>query len=370
MLKRIYVDNYKCLVNFELRLEYLALLLGPNGSGKSSVLDVVYALRQILSAKTKITDKGAFPASTLTRWQTRPVQVFEMDVETEATGPLTYRLEIEHEQAAGRARIVLERLAAPTGPLFEFKDGSVQLYRDDHSLGPSFPGDWSESWLARYAPHRDNPRPSRFLDFVRQIVVCGTYPPGIGAETRAEDPVLARDAGNFASWYRGAVQERPDLLPDYTDALVEVISGFKGLRLESVGKDARVLVVTFEERGQRYELYVDQISDGQRAAVVLYALLHLAAGQGHALFLDEPDNYVALAEIQPWLMALSDACGTTVPQVILCSHHPEMIDYLGSEHGILLHRADSGPVIARPVADLKVEDALKLSEMIARGWER
>ena len=28
MIKRIYVDNYKCLVNFELALEELSLLLG------------------------------------------------------------------------------------------------------------------------------------------------------------------------------------------------------------------------------------------------------------------------------------------------------------------------------------------------------
>ncbi len=29
--------------------------------------------------------------------------------------------------------------------------------------------------------------------------------------------------------------------------------------------------------------------------------------------LDEPENYVALAEIQPWLTELSDACGVSIP---------------------------------------------------------
>ncbi len=36
MIKRLYVDNYKCLVNFELPLQDLTLLLGPNGVGKTS----------------------------------------------------------------------------------------------------------------------------------------------------------------------------------------------------------------------------------------------------------------------------------------------------------------------------------------------
>jgi len=46
MINRLYVDNYKCLVNFDLKLVELSLLLGPNGVGKSSVLDMVFALRQ------------------------------------------------------------------------------------------------------------------------------------------------------------------------------------------------------------------------------------------------------------------------------------------------------------------------------------
>ena len=39
MFKRLYVDNYKCLVNFDLEFQDLTLLLGRNGTGKTSVLD-------------------------------------------------------------------------------------------------------------------------------------------------------------------------------------------------------------------------------------------------------------------------------------------------------------------------------------------
>ena len=49
MIRRIYVDNYKCLVNFELSFDRLTLLIGPNGVGKSAVLDVIFSLRQLLS---------------------------------------------------------------------------------------------------------------------------------------------------------------------------------------------------------------------------------------------------------------------------------------------------------------------------------
>ena len=114
----------------------------------------------------------------------------------------------------------------------------------------------------------------------------------------------------------------------------------------------------------------DEISDGQRALVALYGLIHLASGQGYTLFLDEPDNYVALAEIQPWLMSLEDACGDAVSQAVITSHHPELIDYLGSENGVLLHRDSSGVVTTRrPEVSDSDAAGLKLSELIARGWE-
>lgn len=131
MIKRLYIDNYKCLVNFELPLQGLTLLLGPNGVGKTSVLDVMFGLRQLLAGVAKVTDKVVFPTSTLTRWQKRDKQVFELDALL-GGDELRYRLEVEHERATRRARITLERLEAKGKPLFVFKMGEVRLYRDDH----------------------------------------------------------------------------------------------------------------------------------------------------------------------------------------------------------------------------------------------
>jgi hypothetical protein len=92
-------------------------------------------------------------------------------------------------------------------------------------------------------------------------------------------------------------------------------------------------------------------------------------GQGGALFLDEPDNFVALPEIQPWLQALRDGCGESSGQAVLCSHHPELIDYLGPEHGVLLRREGSGAVRVGRLEASATEGPLKLSELVARGWE-
>ena len=368
MIHRIYIDNYKCLVNFELHLQELTLLLGPNGVGKTSVLDVVFALRRLLSGEAKITDADAFPAPTLTRWQTREVQVIEVNVILDKD-EMKYRMEVEHERVTQRARIVLERLESKNKPLFTFKMGEVQLYRDNHSQGPPYSADWTESALARVPPRPDNKRLTRFLDFMRKAIVCGLYPASFETESSREDAVLKRDARNFASWYRHVLLERQELVPKFTEALQEVIEGFRGIRMEKVGLDTRALMVMFDQLGDRYELRLDEISDGQRALIALYSLVRLAAGQGYTLFLDEPDNYIALAEIQPWLIELADSCGEEVPQAVLCSHHPELIDYLGGDRALVLNRETSGATVVRSSGELAVEGGLKLSEVIARGWE-
>ena len=238
---------------------------------------------------------------------------------------------------------------------------------------------------------------------MERVVVCRIDPPRLRTESRRESRILRRDARNFSNWYRHVLQERPDLIPELTSKLREVMDGLSGVRLERVGRDTRAFMVMLEEDGGRCEMRLDEVSDGERALIVLYALIHLGQGQGYALFLDEPDNYVALPEIQPWLMALSDACGEAVPQAVLCSHHPELIDYLGGDSGLLLQREKSGVVTARKpefggLADApsalgpnidpdgkkgkkskrksrkgkkkgeRPEDGLKLSELIARGW--
>ena len=368
MFNRLWVDNYRCLVNFELRLGETSILLGANGSGKTSVLDVVRALRQLLSGKARVTDPDVFPTRSLTRWGSSDRQVAEVEVAL-TDDVLRYRVEVEHERATKRARINLEELVAvDTGALFRCVKGTVQLYRDDGSEGPQYHVDWTESALARVAPRPDNERLTAFLEFFGRVVVCGLIPPAYRAHSVRESEHLAADGHNFSDWYRHAVQEHPDRVEACRSDLQDALGGFREIRLKRVGDEARSAMIVWENNGRRYDIRLDEAADGERALATLYALLHLA--QGGTLLLDEPDNYVGLPEIQPWLIALSDACGNTVSQAVLCSHHPEAIDYLGSDSGIFLRRESSGvTTVHYGLRQKATKPGLKLSELIARGWE-
>ena len=103
--------------------------------------------------------------------------------------------------------------------------------------------------------------------------------------------------------------------------------------------------------------------------IALYALLHSAVSSERTICIDEPENFIALAEIQPWLLELNDRVKDHGGQAILVSHHPELINILAPEHAAIFSREHGGPV---QVAPFRAEAMGKLSpaELIARGWER
>ena len=86
------------------------------------------------------------------------------------------------------------------------------------------------------------------------------------------------------------------------------------------------------------------------------------------LCIDEPDNFIALREIQPWLAELRDRVEQEHSQCLLISHHPEFIDLLAVKHGAMFTRAGQGPVRIKPF-NWTEADAVRPSEIIARGWE-
>ena len=366
MLKRLYADNYRCLVNFEINFGRLNLLSGLNGGGKTTLFELLFGIRRLLVDNVRVGD--IFSSEDITSWVNKNNQSFELDVQGEQ-GLFSYRLEIAHNPDIGKQRIDLERLLYEGRPLFEFRQGEVQLFRDDHDPGPSYSFDWTMSALATIVPRNDNTKLTWFKGWMNNLLVAGLQPTLMISETKVESSWLNRDGTNFASWYRYISQEHQDKVFQLTQQLRDTIPGFHAFKLEQSGKH-RTLKVGFSEKDSNVPpTYFDfeQISDGQRVIIVLYTLLLGLQGLGNTLFLDEPDNYVSLAEIQPWLMELNDACGDGLPQAVLISHHPELIDYLGPECGLWIERDPLGPARVKALPE-RLDSELKLSEQIARGW--
>ena len=97
-----------------------------------------------------------------------------------------------------------------------------------------------------------------------------------------------------------------------------------------------------------------------------YTLLLAARFENYTLCIDEPENFLALAEIQPWLTALYDQCQEENTQALLISHHPRIINDLANDIGVWFERRYDGPVRVRPVA--VEEGGISIAQLIERGW--
>ena len=367
MLTKLYVNNYRCLVNFEIEFDNLILLLGTNGSGKTSIFDILYNIRTLIIDNAKIYE--VFSTDDLTAWMDSQEQIFELHVKGNG-GNYVYRLVVSHQKEQGKLRIDRETLSYEGKPIFSFEQGEIHLYNDHFNQGPTFTFDWYLSGLSMVAPRNDNTKLNWFKDWIKMLFIVNLQPRAIGSVSEGESTWLNRDGTNFVSWYRYISQEHQDKLFDLISHLRQSIPGFDSLKLETAGKH-RMLKVGFHDGDKQAKTIFfdfDRLSDGQRVLLILHMLLISLKDMGHTLMLDEPENYVALAEIQPWLMELSDASGVSIPQIIIISHHPELIDYFGAEKCRLIDREPLGPTRVKPVPT-QFEGSLKLSEVIARGWE-
>lgn len=368
MLTRLYADNFRCLVNFELALDETNVLLGPNGSGKTSVLDVLRRMQEFIVRGARVSE--AFPARDLSLTQTRDEQRFELDL-TVGGDAYRYVVVIEHDRERRLARISAETLRHDDKLIFSFETGVAQLYHDDYAPGPTTPFDWSQSGVGALYERPDNQKLTRFKKAVAGFVVAGPCPPLFDSEARSEDEFLEPRMRNIVGWYRHTAQENMGAISKLFEVLREVLPGFDSLNLVESGEGVRALKVGFrrspdDRQVDRYGF--DQLSDGQRALVALYCLIFLPSNRRASLFLDEPDNYLALREVQPLLVHLAEQCGDLLEQAVIVSHHPVTIDYLAGAKGRWFSRDGSGPARVSDRPDRTI-DGLPLSETVARGWE-
>lgn len=367
MLRRAYVDNFRCLVNFEFRPGKLSLILGSNGSGKSTLLDVLVLLRGMivdgapLQPHTWMEDR--------TRFRDRAEQTFETDVEI-GGNLLQYRLQLMHWGSPLKLRVYSEHLHCSGKTLFLFHQGEVHLHDDDGVETTAYPFDSARSSALAYAePGPRNRLLASFKQWFQRLYFVRINPFLRAANSEREDVYPEIDQSNFVNWYRHLVQEDTRSFQALQDGLREGIAGLESLRTQKTPDGGRQLVADFASSGEstRYWVAFDRLSDGQRALIILYTYLHFIIKRGGVVFFDEPESFIALREIEPWLREVTLQAEEGEGQVCIVSHHPEILNQIAPEHGVVFFRDNNGPVRVRKFSP-DDNGHLSPAELVARGW--
>jgi len=363
MLKKIYIHNFRCFENFELELDKLNLFIGANGVGKSSIFYVLHKIQNLINGTKKVS--SLFSSDDLTIWQKSLVQTFAIEIEGNG-GIYKYKLEIEHEEIKQQAKIIHEILLFNGNPVLKFDLGEAQYYHDDNSAGSVYPFDWNQSAVATLPSRPDNTRLTWFRERLKRFIIVQIIPMLMKSDSIVEEANLDYNMANYVSWYRVIYQNQGTAIK-ITNALKEVLDGFNYFEFVKTGEMQRILRLSFMNNDGEYFYRFNQLSDGQRMLIALYTLIYYTKSEDYTLCIDEPQSFVTLSEIQPWLMLIEKFCDEGKLQALLISHHPEVIDYLALSSGYSFSRNVHTPTQAKAVTTDN-NSGLPISELIASGW--
>lgn len=307
------------------------------------------------------------PHLEFTNWLKNTTQEFELSVTAEGHA-FEYVLHIEQKANYEKPRIVKERATCDRRSLFERDLDGVRFQKADGAQ-TGFPLDWRQAALASIQPKGSIGELSILQEAIGKLLILRPNPRGMERESKAESKHPDLFLGNLTSWYRSLSQEQ-DWTDALRDSLREIWPDFKSFRLVDVGLNTKALQLRFEgsNGSDAGILFFDQLSDGEKALVCLYMVrVAIATGAAQTVLIDEPDNFVGLPELQPWVLSLRELLDEE-HQAIIISHHPEILSSAGEEFGRYLWRDNhTSPTRIGP---LKVPEGLTPGEAIARGWVR
>ena len=390
MITRFYVDNYKCLQNFEYKPGQLELVVGANGTGKTTVFEALDKVRRFVTGQADA--KELFRGLNATLWGNRILQIFEIDYVIEDV-EFQYHLEInllnydclvEKEVFKQSGKVLFETIwESPTVVEFEYSSnftgdiGTMDLHdfrKDGFRIMKSLQFDHKFP-LAEADKSACIQGLGAMGQSLSEIYFFKANPPVMTSRVEKAEPHPLNDLSNFASYYLYLLQQKQGRMFEMIPHLREAIPDFDSFAIEedfeAARRDLRIVCKPPKTKNPtsfplRYGF--EEMSDGQRALIVLYTLLFCTLDSNATLIIDEPENYIALRELQPWLMLLQERLEEHGGQVILISHHPEFINALAPGHTTIFERENAGPVRVKAF-DSSASAALSPAEIMARGWE-
>ena len=362
MITRLYANNFRCLVAFEARFDSFGVLCGPNGAGKSSVFDVLKLLRDLAMGDSFLGGEGDKDIRQLefTAWLKSTRQEFELEVSA-AGHHFLYQLHLEQVDTDEKPRVIKERATCDNRELFVRDLEGVRFQKRDGATS-GFPLDWRRAALGAIQPAGALSDLQILQETLSSLLILRPNPRGMEPESKSESKSPSFHLTNLVSWFRSLSQEQ-----EWTDGLRELLRNvwpdFRSFKLVDAGLNTKALQLRFDGAEP---FFFHQLSDGERSLVGLYMVrAALATNAARTVVIDEPDNYIGLPELQPWVLSIRELLDED-HQAILISHHPEVLGNAGEEYGVYLWRDNhSSPTRS---GRLKVPEGLSPAEAIARGW--
>ena len=366
MIRRLYVHNFRCLENFELRLanQPSVLLIGSNGSGKTTVRLALEVLQKIARGTNRV---GALvkPKDFFLGRTDAPMR-FEIEVELQGT-IYQYTIAFELPRGFRELRVLEENLVSGGQPVYTRNQAQVRLARAGRlaEQEANFRMDWHQVALPIVQESPNNPL-FIFKQWLARMLILQPIPSLIKGESTGETLEPNVDAVNFAAWFSGLLASTPAAYARIDEYLKGVMPDMRNIRNPVIGRESRSLFVSFlvhmlssPPTTSELEVPFEDLSDGEKCFMICALVLAASdANEQPFCFWDEPDSHLALSEIGHFVVALRKTFQSG-GQFLMTSHNPEAIRRFSDENTlVLMRRSHLEPAVVRPLGELQVKGDL------------
>jgi hypothetical protein len=371
VIRRLYVHNFRCLENFELPVlgQSSVLLIGNNGSGKTTVGAALEILQRIARGTNRVGD--LVKPKDFTRGRIDVPMRFEIEVELKAS-IYEYVVAFEFPEGFKELRVLEEKFAVNGKPVYTREHAQVQLGQkegirslQDLAKTANFRIDWHMVALPIVQEQSRTDPLFLFKQWLAGMLILRPIPRLILGDSNQETLQPNPQVTDFGAWFSGLLAYAPAAYSKIDAYLKQLMPDLKDIKNPVIGKDSRSLVVQFSaDRGsprtvESLSVPFEDLSDGEKCFMI--CALVVAANDAYGplvCFWDEPDNYLALAEVGHFVLALRKAFQPG-GQFIATSHNPEAIRRFSDENTLLLHRKSHlEPTTARKLDELQVKGDL------------
>ena len=333
MIKRLYVDNFKCLQKFELNLENLnsIFLLGKNGSGKSTVFEVIEFFQKIGQGNTNLVDlidENSFIFNDVNK-----LISLELEVEIDKKC-FVYSLKIEFPKNFNAARIKKETLQIDKEILLKREGGQTTYKNNAHFLL-----DWHHIGLPLVSTQSNNDPIVVFKDWLKSIVLVAPYPKQFLNISKIESAKLNKDGSNIMDFSRWLLSSNPSLYVSIFNYLKSKMPDLETFKFDNNGGNERKLIFEFGIKSNKKIFDFKQLSDGEQIFFLAATILAAQKNTPNLLCLwDEPDNFIGLKEMNGFITEFRKAFEDTSSQLLMTSHNERAINRFSNHNIFVLSR--------------------------------
>jgi ABC-type cobalamin/Fe3+-siderophores transport system ATPase subunit len=356
MLQRLYVNNFRCLENFDLSLKEMSsvLLIGKNGVGKSTIANALEIFQSIGRGSNRV--RSLVQLKDFSYNRTNIPMRFEIEVLLE-NKLYKYELALELPEGFRELRVREERLLVASDVIYSRQEAQVTLGATNSTA--QFLVDWHLVALPLIQERSETDPVYIFKTWLARMMILDPIPSQMTGESNGETLEPKRNGSNFGEWFSGLLSRYPAAYREIDQYLRDVMPDLSDIQNELIGRDFKSMTVRFEKNNSFLSLDFQNLSDGEKCFFI--GAVVLAANRYYGpifCFWDEPDNYLSLSEVGAFIKTLRSSFKNK-GQIVSTSHNEEGIRAFSDDNTFFLDRKSHlEPTLVRKLSEVGIEGDL------------